>query len=148
MVIVVIMALVLLGNRASMSARIRISATTQSTKNRKTGVTHAKNRILIAIANPAWSTMTRINNILLAFASVALKTGYRFLRRKKTVQPKPTPTSAQFSAVNGLQLTRATAIQIKFEYPYNAQHSIRSAVELPNHLSAPHSAIGMIPVYP
>ena len=68
--------------------------------------------------------------------------------KKNTVQPNPTPTRAQFNAVNGLQLTSATAIQIKFEYPYKAQHSIRSAVELPNQRRAPHSAIGTTPVYP
>lgn len=102
----------------------------------------------MATASAACRTTTRIKRILLAFASVAFKTGYKFLRRKNTVQAKPTPTSAQLSAVNGLQLTSATAIQTRFEYPYKAQHSTKSAVELPNQRSAPHSAMGKIPVYP
>lgn len=110
--------------------------------------THAKNSTLMATANAAWRTTTKTKRILLAFASVAFKTGYKFRRRKNTVQAKPTPTSAQLSAVNGLQLTSATAIQIRFDYPYRAQHSIKSAVELPNQRSAPHSAMGKIPVYP
>ena len=118
----------------------------QQTKNSQK--TYAKNKILIAIAKPACSRITRIKSILLALASVALKTGYRLRRRKKTVQQKPTPTRAQFNAVNGLQLTNATAIQTRFEYPYKAQHSIKSAVELPNHRSAPHRAMGTTPVYP
>lgn len=102
----------------------------------------------MAIARPACSTTTRINRILLVFASVALKTGYKLRSRKKTVQPKPIPTSVQLSAVSGLQLTSAIAIHTRFAYPYNAQHSIRSALELPNHRNAAHKAMGSTVVYP
>lgn len=50
--------------------------------------------------------------------------------------------------VNGLQLTSATGIQIKFAYPYNAKHSIRFALSLPNHFNTPHNPIGITMVYP
>lgn len=146
-IIMVIIMLVLLGDGASMTAiRTFLASILQQTGDVRE--THAKKRILIAIAKPACSRITRTSRILLALASVALRTGHKLRSKKNTVQANPTPTRAQFSAVNGLQLTSATAIQIKFEYPYKAQHSIKSAVELPNQRSAPHSAIGTTPVYP
>lgn len=111
-------------------------------------MTYAKNKTLIAIAKPACNTTTNMSKILLVFASVALSTGYKLRRRKNTVHANPTPTKAQFNAVRGLQLANATAIQSRFAYPYKAQHSIRSALELPNQRNAPQSAMGITPVYP
>lgn len=98
---------------------------------------------MIAIANPAWRQTTRINKALLVCLSVALKTGYRFLRRKATLSPKPTPTKTQFSMVIGDQEIKATGIQIRLEYPYKAQHSRRLADSLPKYFNARKRAIGM-----
>jgi hypothetical protein len=42
----------------------------------------------------------------------------------------------------------ATGIQIRFAYPYNATHSSKFALSLPNHFNVPHSATGTKAVYP
>ncbi len=80
-----------------------------------TGLPCAKNRTLIAIANPACKQTTKTSNALLVCLSVALNTGYRFLSKKATLRPNPTPTKTQFSTVIGDHDIRATGIQIKFE---------------------------------
>jgi len=58
------------------------------------GLLWLKNRILIAIAKPACNNTTTTNSIWLIFFSVALMTGYKFLSRKKTLTPYPSPTMA------------------------------------------------------
>jgi hypothetical protein len=108
----------------------------------------AKKSHLMAIASAACSTTTNINNALLACLSVALNTGYRFLRRNATLTPKPIPTKIQFKRVNGDQEMSATGIQMRFPYPYKAQHSRRLADSLPKYLRARKSATGMTSVYP
>lgn len=80
---------------------------------------------------------------MLVCLSVALRTGYMFLSRKATLSPKPTPTKTQLSIVYGDQEIRATGIQMRFEYPYKAQHSRRFADSLPKYFSARKSAMGM-----
>ena len=56
------------------------------------GLLKAKNRILIAMAKPACRQTTKMSSALLVCLSVALRTGYKFLKRKATLTPKPTPT--------------------------------------------------------
>lgn len=48
----------------------------------------------------------------------------------------------------GLQLTKATGIQIKFAYPYKQAHSSKFALSLPNHFNVPQSPTGTNAVYP
>lgn len=50
--------------------------------------------------------------------------------------------------LSGLQLTNATGIQIKFAYPYSAQHSSKFALSLPNHFNTAHNPRGTNTVYP
>lgn len=80
---------------------------------------------------------------MLVCLSVALRTGYRFLNKKATLKPKPTPTNTRFKIVIGDQEMRATGIQIRFAYPYKAQHSRRLADSLPKYFSARNNMMGM-----
>lgn len=112
------------------------------------GLPCAKNSTLIAIANPKCNATTATSNTLLVCLSVALRTGYKFLNKNATLTPNPTPTNTQFKILIGDQLTSATGIQIKFEYPYNAQHSKRLADSDPKYLSARYRTTGMKVVYP
>lgn len=57
-----------------------------------TGLVAAKKSTLIAIAKPACSTSTTMRRILLVFASVVLRTGYKFLRRKVAEKASPRAT--------------------------------------------------------
>lgn len=73
---------------------------------------------------------------------------HRFRNKKSAETAKPTATKTQFSIVMGDQDMSATGIQMRFAYPYSAQHSRTLALSLPNHLKTPHSATGTTPVYP
>ena len=80
---------------------------------------------------------------MLVCLSVALKTGYRFLNKNVTLRPNPIPTNTQFRMLMGDQAIRATGIQMRFEYPYRAQHSRRLADSLPKYLRARKRTIGI-----
>jgi len=84
-----------------------------------------------------------INKTLLVCLSVALRTGYRFLNKNATLNPKPTPTKTQLRMEIWDHEISATGIQIKFEYPYKAQHSRRLADSLPKYLRARKRMMGM-----
>lgn len=60
-----------------------------------TGLVAAKKSTLIAMAKPACKTNTTISRILLVFASVELRTGYKFLSRKNTLAAKPSATNTK-----------------------------------------------------
>lgn len=69
----------------------------------------------MAIDSPACRATTAINSILLVCLSVALNTGYKFLSKKATLSPNPTPTNTQFRIVIEDHEMRATGIQMRFE---------------------------------
>lgn len=71
------------------SASLVFKIHTKQTK----GSTHAKNKNLIAIANPACNPTTPISSTLDTFASVTLTTGHRFRVRKTALILKPTATN-------------------------------------------------------